>query len=37
MKNTYDIEMQIKTNSLIDKQTLIKKLLIDLCDLANAS
>ena len=37
MKNTYDIEMQIKTNSLIDKQTLIKKLLIDLCELANAS
>ncbi len=33
---TYNIELKIKTNSLISQQLLIKKLLIDLCVLANA-
>ena len=37
MKNTYDIEIKIKSNSSIDKNLLIKKLLVDMCELANAS
>ena len=37
MKNTYDIEIKIKSNSSIDKSLLIKKLLVDMCELANAS
>ena len=37
MKNTYDIEMRMKNNSSINVQILIKKLLVDLCELANAS
>ncbi len=36
MKNTYDIEMRMKNNSSINVQILIKKLLVDLCELANA-
>ena len=37
MKKTYDIEIKIKSNSIINKKLLIKKLLVDLCSLANAS
>ena len=37
INNTYDVEILIKSNPSIDKQILIKKLLIDLCELANAS
>ncbi len=37
MKNTYDIEIKVKSNSSINKDILIKKLLIDICELANAS
>lgn len=37
MENTYNTEIKIKKNSAINKNILIKKLLIDLCDLANAS
>ena len=37
MKATYDLEVKIKSNSSINKQILIKKLLIDLCELANSS
>ena len=37
MRNTYNIEIKIKSNSSIDKHILIKKLLIDMCELANAS
>ncbi len=37
MKNTYEIEIKIKSNSSIDKNLLIKKLLVDMCELANAS
>ena len=37
IKNTYNIEIKIKSNSSINKNILIKKLLIDLCELANAS
>ena len=36
MKTTYDIEIKIKSDSTINKQILIKKLLIDMCQLANA-
>ena len=37
MKNTYEIEIKIKSISSIDKNLLIKKLLVDMCELANAS
>tara|TARA_B100000886_G_C20412132_1_gene487562 strand:+ start:250 stop:1236 length:987 start_codon:yes stop_codon:yes gene_type:complete len=37
MKVTYNLEIKIKSNSSINKQILIKKLLIDLCELANSS
>lgn len=37
LKKTNTIEIEIKTNSKIDKKTLMKKLFIDLCNLANAS
>ena len=37
MKNTYDIELRMKNNSSINMQILIKKLLVDLCEVANAS
>ena len=33
---TFDLEKKIKTNSLIEKNILIKKLLIDICSVANA-
>ena len=34
LKQTYDIEILIKTNSVVDKNVIIKKLLVDLCNLA---
>ena len=37
LNQTYDLELKIKTSTLIDKNTLLKKLIIDICDLANAS
>ena len=37
MNNTYNIEIKIKSNSSINNNILIKKLLVDLCELANAS
>ena len=37
MKDTYNLEIKIKSNSSIDKHILIKKLLIDMCELANVS
>ncbi len=37
MKDTYNLEIKIKSNSSIDKHILIKNLLIDMCELANAS
>ncbi len=33
---TFDLEKKIKTNSIIERSILIKKLLIDICSLANA-
>ncbi len=35
-KNTYQLEMNFKTNSLINKNLLLKKLIVDICQLANA-
>ena len=35
-KKTYQLEMDFKTNSLINKNLLIKKLIVDICQLANA-
>ena len=36
LNDTYNLEIKIKSNNLVDKNILIKKLLIDLCNLANA-
>ncbi len=35
-KKTYDLELQIKSNSIISKELLMKKLIIDICHLANS-
>lgn len=34
--NIYNLEIKIKSNSSIDKSLMIKKLIVDICDLANA-
>ena len=36
LNKTYKLEIQIKSNSIIDKNILMKKLIIDLCNTANA-
>lgn len=35
-KKTYDLEVQTKSNSMINNNICIKKLVVDICDLANA-
>ena len=35
-KKTYDLEVQTKSSAIIDNKICIKKLVIDICDLANA-
>jgi len=35
LNKTYKLEIQIKSNSIIDKNILMKKLIIDLCNTAN--
>lgn len=35
-KKTYDLELQMKTNSIVSKELLMKKLIIDICHLANS-
>ncbi len=35
-RKTYQLEMMFKTNSLINKNLLLKKLIVDICQLANA-
>jgi DNA polymerase III subunit delta len=35
-KKTYNLEIELKSNSTINKQLLIKKLLVDICQLANS-
>ena len=37
LNQTYEIELKIKSNSQISQGILIKKLLVDMCYLANAS
>ena len=37
LKKTFEMELSIKRTSLINSNTLIKKLVIDTCELANAS
>lgn len=37
LDKTYNLELKMKSNSSIDQRVLIKKLIIDLCNLANAS
>ena len=36
LKETYNLEFKLKSNSSINYNLLIKKLLIDVCNLANA-
>ena len=37
LKKTYYAEIEIKSNSMVKKNTLMKKLILDMCELANAS
>lgn len=37
LNKTYAIEIEIKSNPIVNKNILIKKLLVDMCELANAS
>ncbi len=36
MKDTYNLEIHIKQNSVVDKNILLKKLMVDICSLANS-
>ncbi len=36
LKKTYETEIEIKSNSMINKNILMKKLIVDICQLANA-
>ena len=36
LEKTYNTEIEIKSNSMIRKNTLMKKLILDICELANA-
>ncbi len=36
LSNTYDIEKKVKTNSKINSNVLLKKLILDICQMANA-
>ena len=35
LKKTYELEIKMKSNSIINKNILMKKLLVDICELAN--
>ena len=37
LEKTYDIEVKIKSNNQINKNLLIKNLIVDICESANAS
>ena len=37
LKNLYELELKIKSNSSLNKKNLVKKFIVDICDLANAS
>ena len=34
-KKTYDTEIQFKSNSFINKNIIMRKLIVDICDMAN--
>jgi len=36
LKETYMLEKEIKSNSTINKNVLVKKLIIDICQIANS-
>ena len=36
LNETYKLEIEIKSNAMLNKNVLLKKLLIDICTLANA-
>ena len=37
LKQTFDLEINLKSNAIVGKEILIKKLLVDICNAANAS
>ena len=37
LKKTYEVEFALKTNTYLDKNLILKKLLLDICNLANAA
>ncbi len=37
LQETYNVEMKLKSNSIINKKIIIKKLVVDICNLANAA
>ena len=37
LNKTYKLEIEIKSNPYVNKDLLIKKLIVDMCQLANAS
>lgn len=37
LKKTYDLEIKIKSDPIVNKNILVKKLLVDVCELANTS
>ena len=36
LKKTYDLEVKIKSDALIEKNVLVKKLIVDMCNMANS-
>ena len=36
LQKTYNLEIDIKSNPIINKNILMKKLIIDICEMANA-
>ena len=37
LSKTYNLEIKIKSNTIINKNLLMKKLIVDICEMANAS
>ena len=37
LSKCYDLEISIKSNSIVNKKILLKKLLLDICEQANPS
>ena len=37
LNKTYNLEIKIKSNTIINKNLLVKKLIVDICEMANAS